>query len=168
MRNNTVYIALGSNMGAREQALTDAVHRMADTIQPKAFSNIYETPPWGFIDQPDFLNQVIRAETRLSPQDLLLELKQIESEMGREPSFRNGPRRIDLDILFYNHEIIIDDALTIPHPELVNRGFVLVPLLDIAADLVHPVENKTMREIAETVDCIGIRIYKEITNQIKE
>jgi len=158
MAENIVFIGLGSNLGDREKALNDARIKMRSQFRLVDQSNIYETPAWGYENQPHFLNQAIKVQTSLSPINTLKTLKQIEKEMGRKPSFRYGPRVIDLDILFFNDEIIkIEKVLTIPHPELVNRGFVLMPLLDIAADMIHPVEQKTISDLAKNVDAIGIR-----------
>jgi len=158
MAENIVFIGLGSNLGDREKALNDARIKMRSQFRLVDQSNIYETPAWGYENQPPFLNQAIKVQTSLSPINTLKTLKQIEKEMGRKPSFRYGPRVIDLDILFFNDEIIkIEKVLTIPHPELVNRGFVLMPLLDIAADMIHPVEQKTISDLAKNVDAIRIR-----------
>ena len=158
---NTVYISLGSNLGDREQALHDAIERMPPKINPIALSNIYETPPWGYTHQPNFLNQVIEAHTPLKHLALLEELKRIEAEMGREPNFRLGPRIIDLDILFFNRDIFVSDILSIPHKELCNRAFVLIPLLDIAPDWIHPETGETIKSIAGRMDSSSIKLFKK-------
>ena len=127
-----VYIALGSNLGDRRANLRNAIDSLPPEVLCLEESPIYETPPWGFTDQPKFLNQVIKTETNLSPGELILHLKGIETRLGRNPSFRNGPRLIDLDILFFDDQVIQQPDLTIPHPRLHERAFVLIPLADLA------------------------------------
>ena len=136
--------------------LARAIEKLQPEIRPIALSRIFETPPWGFTDQPAFLNQVVQAQTRLSAQETLDALKRIENDLGRQPNFRYGPRVIDLDILFFNDDMINTDTLVIPHPELTKRAFVLLPLLDIAPDYFHPVEKKSIGELAKMVISDGI------------
>jgi 2-amino-4-hydroxy-6-hydroxymethyldihydropteridine diphosphokinase len=126
----------------------------------KKKSPVYETPPWGYADQPPFLNQCVMVETYLEPEDLLGHLKRLESALGRELSFENGPRLIDIDILFYDDLIVNTPPLVIPHPRLHTRGFVLVPLNDIAPDLVHPVLGKPVNELLLDVERVNIHEYK--------
>src|SRR5512135_1382760 len=142
-----VYISLGSNLGDRALNLTNAISALAPKVQSLLQSSIYETEPWGYADQPSFLNQVIRAETILGPLDLLEFMKEIEVKLGRKETFRFGPRLIDLDILFYDDLILDTPRLTIPHPRITERAFVLIPLAEIAPDLNHPVINKTIQEL---------------------
>jgi len=118
---------------------------------------VYETPPWGYEDQEKFLNQVVRVETYLKPEPLLKHLKRLEVALGRKESFPNGPRLIDIDILFYDDLVLYSPALMIPHPHMHERGFVLVPMMDIASDFVHPVRKKTIRELALFADVSGVR-----------
>jgi len=139
------FIGLGSNLGNRKQHLCDALDAMAPFITITCRSGIYETEPVGYAAQGWFLNMVVKGETALSPQDLLAELKNVEQTLGRKKTVCNGPRCIDLDILFYNDLVYRDETLHIPHPELHNRAFVLVPLCDIAADLVHPALGITIQ-----------------------
>jgi 2-amino-4-hydroxy-6-hydroxymethyldihydropteridine diphosphokinase len=154
-----VYLALGSNLGDRPANLRSAVEAMPPTVQPTAFSTIYETPPWGVLDQPAFLNQVICAKTALAPLALLDYLKQLELDLGRQPGLRYGPRLIDLDILLYDDLVFEDPRLSIPHPRLAERAFVLVPLNDIAPDLRHPVLGVSMAQLLAGLDTRGIKPY---------
>jgi 2-amino-4-hydroxy-6-hydroxymethyldihydropteridine diphosphokinase len=147
-----VYLALGSNMGVRSVNLKNAITNLTPQMNVKAKSHVYETAPWGFTDQPAFLNQVIKAETYLEPEALLLHLKRLESVMGRVPSFQNGPRLIDLDILFFDDMVLDSPVVQIPHPRLHERAFVLMPLNDLCPDLVHPVLQKSVSELLMAAD----------------
>jgi 2-amino-4-hydroxy-6-hydroxymethyldihydropteridine diphosphokinase len=158
--NHTIYIALGTNLGDRSANLQAAIKAMLPGIYVLAESHIYETPPWGYEDQPAFLNMVIKAETELEPEPLLKYLKQLEVELGREQNFRWGPRLIDLDILFYDDIVLDSPPLGIPHPRLHERAFVLVPLADIAPDYIHPVLDKSVRELLAQVDTEGIERFR--------
>jgi 2-amino-4-hydroxy-6-hydroxymethyldihydropteridine diphosphokinase len=146
---HTIYLALGTNLGDRFANLRAAIAALAPQVRVETESRIYETPPWGFIDQPAFLNMALRAETDLPPADLLAFLKQLESALGREPTFRNGPRLIDIDILFYDDMVLDTPPLVIPHPRLHERDFVLVPLADIAPDFIHPVLQQSIRTLLD-------------------
>ncbi len=158
-RSHTIYIALGTNLGNR----LDNLQRTVKALPPEArvinASPIYETPPWGYLDQAYFLNQVLQAETDLTPEDLLAYLKRLETQLGRQASFKYGPRLIDLDILFYDDLILETSILTIPHPKINERAFVLVPLADLAPDHRHPSFGLTVRELMEKVDLQGIHIF---------
>jgi 2-amino-4-hydroxy-6-hydroxymethyldihydropteridine diphosphokinase len=147
-----VYLALGSNMGVRSANLKNAITNLTPQMNVKGKSHVYETAPWGFTDQPAFLNQVIMAETYLEPEALLLHLKRLESVMGRVPSFQNGPRLIDLDILFFDDMVLDSPVVQIPHPRLHERAFVLMPLNDLCPDLVHPVLQKSVSELLMAAD----------------
>jgi len=142
-----IYLALGSNMGDRLANLEKARQALAPQVRIIMASAIYETTPWGYIEQADFLNQVLEAETELLPLELLSWLKDIEKRLGRKKTFRNGPRMIDVDILFYGGLILEMEQLQIPHARLHERAFVLVPLADIAPQFVHPVLGKTITEL---------------------
>jgi 2-amino-4-hydroxy-6-hydroxymethyldihydropteridine diphosphokinase len=155
-----VYIALGSNVGSRLANLKNAVSNLPPQMNVRKKSPVYETPPWGFKDQPPFLNQVVMVETYLEAEALLGHLKRLETALGREPGFPNGPRLIDMDILFYDDLILDSEPLSIPHPRLHQRAFVLVPLNDIAPDLVHPVLDKPVSELLLDVDRMKIVEYK--------
>lgn len=144
------YLGIGSNLGERESNCINALERLTTKgIEIIAKSSLYETKPWGMKDQPDFINMCAKAETALCPEDLLAALKGTEKEMGREEGDRWGPRLIDLDILFYDDKIVRTPDLSIPHPLIEQRDFVLIPLCEIAPDLVHPVSRKTIRELTE-------------------
>lgn len=151
-----VFIALGSNLGDRSNNLRNAITSLPPKVQVTDQSPIYETEPWGYIKQPQFLNQVIQAVTPLTPDGLFNFLKTIEAELGRKPAVRYGPRLIDLDILFYNDLIYNTADLTIPHKRLHERAFVLVPLADIAPEMIHPVQKKTVRELLSQIDRSGV------------
>ena len=156
---HTVFLALGSNLGDRAANLGEALRRLLPAVNVLAASPVYETPPWGYTDQPAFLNQVAKAETELSPSDLLAHLKQVETLIGRQATFKYGPRTIDLDILFYDQAIVETPTLRVPHPHLAERAFVLLPLVDLEPDLMHPALGKTVRQLLDGVDTSGIKPY---------
>lgn len=159
---NDVYLLMGGNLGNRLSALQQAataLHSLAGNIT--AESNIYETAAWGLTDQPNFLNKVLQLSTPLLPAAILQLALQIEEEMGRKRTIKFGPRLIDIDILFYNNDIINTAALTVPHPEIQNRLFALRPMVDIAPNLVHPILNKTMLQLlAACTDQLDVQLYK--------
>ena len=159
MKEHIVYLALGTNLGDRLVNLKQAINSLTPQLELQTKSQVYETPPWGYEAQPKFLNQVIKAKTYLDPEPLLKHLKRLEVALGRKMSFPNGPRLIDLDLLFYDDLIVNQPSLVIPHPRLHERGFVLLPLMDIAPDLVHPVVKKTVREMAAQSDLNGIEKF---------
>ncbi len=140
-RKTICFIGIGSNLGDPGKSCLDAVERLSGAYGMTALrrSSLYKTEPVGVKDQPWFVNCVVEARTVLKPRLLLAELKKIEKDMGRQPAEKWGPRVIDLDILFYGQEIITDDDLAIPHPELHKRRFVLEPLNEIAPYVIHPV-----------------------------
>lgn len=129
------YLGLGANLGDPLAALAEARRLLSDHARIAAASSLYRTPPFGVVDQPDFVNQVLRLETGLSPQALLDLCLAIERQMGRVRQRRWGPRLIDIDVLLYGDEAVDTPQLTLPHPGLSERAFVLVPLLEIAPDL---------------------------------
>jgi len=159
MKEHTVYLALGSNLGDRLANLKQAIDSLTPQMEVRAKSSVYETPPWGYEDQPKFLNQVVKAKTYLDPEPLLKHLKRLEVALGRQASFPNGPRLIDMDILFYDELIVNTPSLVIPHPRLHERGFVLLPLMDISPDLVHPLSRKRVREMAAQSDVRDIKKF---------
>jgi 2-amino-4-hydroxy-6-hydroxymethyldihydropteridine diphosphokinase len=156
MDEHVVYLALGSNVGNRLANLKAAIAALPPQMEVRAKSRVYETPPWGYANQEKFLNQALKVTTYLEPEPLLKHLKRLEAALGREATFQNGPRVIDMDILFYDDLVLESPAVTIPHPRLHERGFVLMPLMDIAPDLVHPVKNQSVRQMLAFCDVSGI------------
>ena len=151
------YLGLGSNQGDRLANLRTALTRLSRGAVVQRTSSVYETAPWGYTEQPAFLNLVCLATTALPPFDLLALVKAIEVGMGRLPTVEYGPRPIDIDILFYDTEQMLSPALTIPHPHIQDRAFVLVPLNELAPDLVHPLSGRRVQELlAETADSLPV------------
>ncbi len=163
----TAYLGLGTNLGERRKNLERAAELLfrspseplnhgrlkpVSNLQPLRSSSVYETAPWGYANQPDFLNCVLEVETGLTPEQLLDITQGVEWEMGREWSLRYGPRVIDVDILFYGASIINQTNLQIPHPRLQERAFVLVPMAELASDLTHPVLGLAVGKITAAVD----------------
>ena len=140
----TVYFSLGSNLGNRQENLDKALDLMSQRLRVDKVSSVYETDPVDNPDQPKFLNLACRAVTGLQPAGLLLTVKGIESRLGRMPNTTKLPRPIDIDILFYDNQAIDTPELVIPHPRLTERAFVLVPLAEIAPELVHQANGKTI------------------------
>ncbi|MFQ5861027.1 MAG: 2-amino-4-hydroxy-6-hydroxymethyldihydropteridine diphosphokinase [Dehalococcoidia bacterium] len=147
----TVYLGLGSNVGDRQGNLRQAVRLLQRCGQVEALSSLYETEPWGYTQQPKFLNLVCQLSTSLEPLSLLHCLKEVERAVGRRPTFRYGPRELDIDILLYGELVLEMEELAIPHPGLPERPFVLVPLVELAPELEHPLLKVTMARLAEAV-----------------
>lgn len=147
-----VFLGLGSNLGERAENLRETMVRIEESIgSVVSASSVYETEPWGFVSDKDFFNMVLCVETDLSPSGLLGRILMIESQMGRirsESQFSS--RNIDIDILLYNNEIVNEAALKIPHPRMHERKFVLVPLAELAPDLVHPVLKKSIGSLLKS------------------
>lgn len=156
---HTLYLALGSNLGNRLENLHNTIQALPPEVEVTAQSPVYETPPWGYQEQPVFLNQVVEARTGLAPEELLVYLKDLEAELGRTPTFHYGPRQIDIDILFYDNLVYHSGDLVIPHPRLSERAFVLVPLADLAPQLCHPVTGESVQQMLAGVDSSQITPY---------
>lgn len=156
LKTVTVYLSLGSNMGDRQGNLAKALDFLSQRLRIEKVSSVYDTEPVGNPNQSRFLNMVCQTYTTLGPKELLNTVKGIESKMGRFSAERNAPRPIDIDILFYGDQIIETPELVIPHPRLIERAFVLIPLAEIAPDLKHPVFGKTIMEFKQGVGIQGV------------
>lgn len=148
----TIYIGLGSNLGDRDANLKRAIKALAPEVTVTKLSAIYETVPMYVEHQPKFLNMACEATTELAPLQVLHKLQQVEREGGREAHTHNQPRTIDADLLFYGNETLKTSELTVPHPQIVERGFVLIPMNDIAPDFVHPILGVTIAELCTRFD----------------
>lgn len=144
---NTVFLGLGSNIGNKKENLEKALNLLKEKIIIEKISSTYESKPYGFQNQNDFYNIVIKGETSLTPESLLFFCKFVEEAFGRKVIFKNGPRIIDIDILLYNDELINTNDLVIPHPQLHERDFVLIPLLEIEPELKHPSTKKPLHNL---------------------
>lgn len=151
-----MYLGLGTNLGDRLALLRAARACLEPAVHVLRCSAVYETPPWGVADQPTFLNAACMAQTALSPEDLLAHVKSCERQLGRTATYRWGPRAIDIDILLYDDRVLATPTLTIPHPLLHERAFVLVPLSEIASHVLHPLLNRTVAELCTTIDRTGV------------
>ena len=148
------YLGFGANLGDRKKNLAQAVNALNSRpdLAVLRTSGIYETEPWGLTDQPKFLNMVAEIATSISPSELLERVKKLEKDMGREDGPRLGPRLIDIDILLLEDQVVDEPELIIPHASLHLRAFVLVPLAELASELVHPVLGVTIADLAGQVD----------------
>lgn len=145
------FLALGSNLGQRQVNLQSAVNALGELMAIGALSPLYETEPWGITNQPRFINACIRVETTLSPEELLAALKATEKKLGRKPGTHWGPRLIDIDLLFYDDLVIDASRLSVPHPQLSERAFVLAPLADIGPNFVDPRSGLTVNEMLKRI-----------------
>lgn len=154
-----VYIALGSNMGDRLSFLGKAILYLSQhpKIEVRSLSSIYETEPVGYVDQDSFYNMVIEVATSLAPSHVMQLCLEIEHMLGRVRTIANGPRTVDLDLLYYDDIVISEESLMLPHPRLQDRSFVLVPLVEIAAAFTHPVLNAMNKELLTRISLNGVR-----------
>ncbi len=166
MNGTAVFLCLGSNIGDRRGQIAGGITELERSgVSVKVRSSVYETEPVGFEDQPWYLNQVIRGTTRLDPHGLLEECKRIERLFGREPSgVRFGPRPLDIDVLLYGDRVVEDERLTIPHPRMHERRFVLVPLLEIAPRLVDPRDGRRYAQYLDRLD-EGKKVSPSLRNE---
>lgn len=153
-------LGVGSNLGDRQANIERALHLLEPEITVEAKSPIYETEPEGNAGQPLYLNMVCACATDLTPTQTLARCQQVEGRLGRTRPDKRAARTIDLDLLFYNQLVLETPELTLPHPRLASRAFVLVPLSDIAPDLRHPILGKTVRELRHAVGTPGVRPWQ--------
>jgi len=147
---NNLVLHLGSNIGDRQAQLQEAIHRIESGIgRVQARSSVYETEAWGKKDQDDFLNQALIVSTALDAENALLKCKSIEKDMGSIKTETWGPRTIDIDVLFFNDTVLEKENIVIPHPMIEKRNFVLIPLMEIMGEYIHPVLQKTIEELYE-------------------
>ena len=156
--DTVIYLGLGANLGDRRGALSAALRGIEPAVRVDAVSSLYETAPVGPQGQPAYYNAVCRGVTDLTPRALLDHVKAVERELGRSEGPRWGPREIDIDILLFGDEVVEEEELAVPHPELANRAFVLAPLAEIAAELLHPTLGQSIDELAAAVDQAGVRM----------
>lgn len=166
---NVAFLSIGTNIGEREQNLQDAVRLLQakDGVNITALSSIYETAAVGFTEQADFLNMAVALETTLTATDLLTICQAIENDLGRIREFRWGPRIIDLDILLYNQEVYETESLTVPHPRMYERAFVLVPLQEIMTPKCDMLENVQFALQAFDLQKEGVKLWKKV-NTVEE
>jgi 2-amino-4-hydroxy-6-hydroxymethyldihydropteridine diphosphokinase len=155
---NETYLLIGGNLGNRQERMQEAVQLIATLGKLVRLSSVYETEAWGINDQPAFLNQVVLLQTELPAIKLMQSILLIEEQMGRKRKEKFGPRIIDIDILFYNEDIVESADLVIPHPQLHLRRFTLEPMNEIAPGLIHPLFNKSISELlAECPDPLAVK-----------
>ncbi len=158
-----IYLLLGTNLGDKEKNLSNAINLLGKhQIKVTNRSSLYETAAWGKTDQPTFINQVIQIETTLTPQLLLDTILSVELKLGRIRKEHWGERLIDIDILYYNFEIIKSPNLKIPHEGIPGRRFTLIPLVEIASDLIHPIHLKNQKQLL--TECTDQLKVKRLTN----
>lgn len=157
---NKAYLLLGSNEGNREEWLERCLDMLSEHGNITALSAIYETEAWGLAEQPDFLNTAVCLETELDPTQLLAEIQQIEAALERQRTVKWGQRTLDIDIIFYNDDVIDQPDLVVPHPYLQDRGFALIPICELVPDYIHPVLQKSVTTLLEEcADTLPVRMY---------
>jgi 2-amino-4-hydroxy-6-hydroxymethyldihydropteridine diphosphokinase len=157
------FLGLGSNLGDRAEYIAKAIEEIGSLKDTKITkeASLYETEPWGFKEQPDFINSAVEIETSLSAEELFTGVKSIEQKLKRQSVGKWQEREIDIDILFYGSEIIHTEKINIPHKEIENRKFVLVPMKELAPDFVHPVFNKSIEELLSySKDSLVVKKYE--------
>jgi 2-amino-4-hydroxy-6-hydroxymethyldihydropteridine diphosphokinase len=158
-----VFLLLGSNLGNRAEVLNKAIEALEkNNVQLVNKSSVYETAAWGKTDQQAFLNQVVKVKTKYNPEELLSVILNIELELGRVRKVKWGERLIDIDILYFNNQIIKEEELEIPHPGIPNRRFTLIPLVEICPQFIHPVMQINQKELLNNCqDSLGVSIYEQ-------
>lgn len=161
MTLHKVFLGLGANVGDKKANIKKAIELLKEKIANIAVASIYETKPWGYKEQDNFLNTAIKGNTRLSPSELFKFVKDIEKKLGRIKRFKWGPREIDIDVLFYNDKIYKDHNLEIPHSRLHERDFVLKPLMNLEPEFIHPIFKRTIKQLhselpKELLSIIGV------------
>lgn len=155
-----VYFSIGTNVGKRIENLIEAVEGLQTIIQNIKISDVYETEPWGYESQEPFLNICVVGLTVLEPEKLLKKVKSLEKEIGREETFKWGPRKIDIDLLFIDDLIIKKNDLEIPHQGIAERAFVLIPFMDINSNFMHPILKKRIQELASEIGTDGVKKFE--------
>ena len=164
---NQIFLSLGSNLGQRQKNLQNAIDALGRVIAVEAISSIYETAPWGFTDQPNFLNICVSGKTSLQPRQFLSASKRIEEQVGRQPTRHWGPRLIDIDLVYYDRVVIHEEGLSVPHPGLTERAFVLKPLAEIASDYIDPRLNVSVAELAQSIDSSTVELLNGSTRSLR-
>lgn len=158
----TVYLALGSNIGDAHGYIKQTVALLTTMLDAFKSAPLYRSKAVGYIDQPDFVNTVVSGTTDLPPEDLLARLKTMEKQIGRTPTFRNGPREIDIDVILYGDMRLATDMLTIPHPAFRERDFVLRPLANLNSTLIDPISGKTVQQLLSALTPSQKSILKRV------
>lgn len=164
---SSIFLALGSNVGDKVAHITQAINFLSEQISDIRRASLYSTSPVGYVAQDDFVNTVASGKTTLSPREVLSFIKNIEQKVGRIQRFKWGPREIDIDLLFYDDITYSDELLTIPHPLLHQRDFVLQPLADLAAKFIHPVLKKSVAELLAEIPEKDRSVQRILTHQSK-
>jgi 2-amino-4-hydroxy-6-hydroxymethyldihydropteridine diphosphokinase len=162
---HVIYLAIGVNVGDKQANIMQAVSLLSEKVRNIVLAPLYETKPWGYKHQENFINTVVKGETNLSLEKLLLLVKSIETKIGRIKRFRNGPREIDIDILLYDDVVYRSYTLTIPHPRMHERDFVLQPLVDIAPHIMHPVIHRSVYELMQEIPQEKRVVVKKILSE---